>query len=177
MINLKNILLFSIAVSAVSLGFALIAEHVFNLAPCILCKYQRIPFIVIIFISSAPLLKSLLCKNASSCKINCAFWASITVVMLFLTNAALAFYHVGVEQKWWKSFLEGCAVPNGFLSGDITPEQMLAQINAAKVVSCSDPAWLDPIFGMSMAFWNMVLCLGMAGLITTALILLKRRAP
>jgi disulfide bond formation protein DsbB len=35
-----------VAVSVLSLGVAFVGEHAFGIQPCILCLYQRIPYIV-----------------------------------------------------------------------------------------------------------------------------------
>jgi len=136
--------------SAASLGMAFIAQYVFGLAPCNLCVIQRWPFVIIIGLSA---LGFFLTKHP---KLSSGVMGLIGLT--FLTNAAIAFYHSGVERKWWKSFLEGCSVPQ--LEGNA--DQILAQIQSiTEAVRCDEIPWADPIFGLSMANYNVVFCLGL----------------
>lgn len=139
------------AFSAISLSAAFIAQYGYGLAPCILCIYQRWPFAVVIALSLAGLG---LRKKPRTSRIVTAL-----ISLTFLANAGIAFYHTGVERKWWPSFLEGCAIPK--IEGNIT--DVLAQIQAAPVVRCDEIPWTDPILGLSMANYNVMLCLVLAG--------------
>lgn len=146
------VLSFVMLVSALSLVAAYIAEYVFLLEPCILCLYQRIPFAAaVIFGGAAFLLKQ------SRAGVSAMLWLS--GLALFI-NAGLAFYHTGVEQHWWVSALEGCAV-----SFDTSAsESLLSTILAAPTARCDEIPWSDPILGLSMANYNIVLSLGLGGL-------------
>ncbi len=137
------------AVSVFSLASALTAELLFGLEPCILCIYQRIPFVVAIILGVTGLL---LRKNKQ---------AAMLVIFLcsptFLANSAIAFYHSGVERHWWRSFFEGCAVPD--LSGDA--QSLLENILSAPTARCDEIPWADPMLGLSMANYNVILCFGL----------------
>lgn len=134
---------FFAAISAAALGMAYIAQYGFELHPCVLCLYQRVPFWSIIGLGVIGALWN---------KYPRAFLGMISA--LFAANTVIAFYHTGVEQKWWRSFLEGCSTPD--LSGSI--DDLMARINAAPVTTCDAIPWADPVFGLSMANWNVPFC-------------------
>src|SRR5438876_12213568 len=78
--------------SAVVLGGALLSQYWGGLAPCELCLLQRWPWgvaIVIAFVAtmagSRPALP----------------WVALVLAAVFTVGAALAFYHVGVEYRWF----------------------------------------------------------------------------
>lgn len=135
----KKLILLGIGIiSALSLIFAYTAQYGFGILPCNLCLYQRVPYFVVIGLSAvgffAPRAQNIfiaLCAAA------------------FAVNAGIAFYHVGVEYKWWVSALEGCKVT-------FDDTQTLEQMMKTPAVPCDTPTWFDPIFGMTMAFWNII---------------------
>ena len=160
MSNSRHILLLCTYVSACALASAFVAEYVFGLAPCNLCIIQRWPFVVVIALGLTGYAfgrfhTGLTLFTLASC--------SITL----FANAAVAFYHSGVERKWWSSFLEGCAVPD--LSAEGSVEALIAQIESSPIARCDEIPWADPILGLSMANYNVALCLGLATLSTVAL--------
>ncbi len=150
------------ALSAAALGMAFISQYVYGLQPCELCIYQRIPYAIVIAFALFGL-----GFGAKSRKAGTTFMALIALT--FLANAVIAFYHTGVERKWWASFLEGCTIPE--MKGNIT--DVLAQIAATPVVRCDEIPWTDPVLGLSMANYNVLACLV---LMMAALYALKRRA-
>lgn len=132
-------------ISAGALAMAFVAQYAFGLHPCLLCLYQRWPF-------GAAIVFSLL---------GWAGWTRTGAALAGITfagNAALAFYHSGVERKWWPSVFEGCAVPD--LGSD--PNKLLETIMNAPAVRCDEIPWADPILGLSMANLNVGLCAGLA---------------
>ncbi|MCB1530611.1 MAG: disulfide bond formation protein B [Rhodospirillales bacterium] len=142
------------AISAFALSMAFTAQYIFGLEPCILCLYQRIPYALVIALGLTGFL------TAPKCKLGAAFFIILSG-FVFLANSALAFYHSGIEQHWWRSHLEGCAVPE--LEGSIT--DVLATIEArTEAVRCDEPSWLDPVFGLSMANYNAAFCFGLFAL-------------
>lgn len=134
--------------SAAALGLAFMAQYGYGLAPCILCLYQRWPFAVIIAMS---VLSSLLIKKCPKA----ATWVLGFISLTFFTNTVFAFYHTGVERKWWPSFLEACTIPK--MEGNIA--DVLAKIQTAPIVRCDEIPWTDPVLGLSMANYNVVFCL------------------
>lgn len=169
---IKNILsnprlsFFGFAVTAAcALGTGFVAQYQFGLQPCILCLYQRWPFGIVIVLCILGLWFGQKHKMAAPTLMGLT---SLT----FFANAIIAFYHTGVERRWWESFLEGCAVPE--MKGDIT--DVLAQIAATPVVRCDEIPWTDPIIGLSMANYNVMLCLGLgfAALISTLFLKIQK---
>lgn len=138
-------------IAAASLGMAFTAQYVFGLEPCILCLIQRYPYGIVIALSLLGFITSFKCKKGTSVLMG-------MIGITFLTNSVIAFYHTGVEQHWWKSFLEGCAVPD--MIGNM--DQILADIqNRTEAVRCDEIAWSDPILNLSMANYNIIFCLGL----------------
>ena len=139
-------------ISAGALGLALMAQYIFGLEPCVLCVIQRYPYGIIIALG--------LLGFVFSWKYNKATTLSLALIgICFLANSLIAFYHSGVELHWWKSFLEGCAVPE--MKGNM--DQILADIQSrTKAVRCDEIPWADPIFGLSMANYNVLFCATLA---------------
>lgn len=141
------------AVAALALTTAFTAQYAFGLAPCVLCVYQRWPYAIIIAIALASLFVLKKSPGAGP-------WLLGLVALTFFANAGIAFYHTGVERKWWPSFLEGCAVPE--MEGNIA--DVLARIQTAPVVRCDEIPWTDPVLGWSMANYNVLLCLALGAI-------------
>jgi len=136
--------------SVFALSAALYSEVALGLEPCILCIYQRIPFAIVILLG----LTGTALKKKPPIPRAMVGLSGIA----FLINSGIAFYHTGVEQKWWTSGVEGCAAPN---FGDEEPQSMLENILSAPTANCAEIPWQDPIIGLSMANYNVILCLGL----------------
>ena len=67
-----------------------------------------------------------------------------------LVGAAIAAFHAGVEQHWWKGITECAATPVTGSASDI-----LGQILAQPLIRCDAIPW--SLLGLSMAGWNMVI--------------------
>ena len=67
-----------------------------------------------------------------------------------LAGAAIAVFHVGVEQHWWPGITACAAAPAGGTTAEI-----IGAIMAAPLVRCDAIAW--SLFGISMAGWNAVI--------------------
>jgi len=148
--NKKLMFIGMIALSAFSLMMAFIAQYVFILAPCSLCIIQRWPFVIVITLGIIGLL------TLNKPKVAASLMGLIGITLI--SNAAIAFYHSGVERLWWKSMLEGCDAPE--LSG--SADEILAQIqNIKEAVRCDEIPWADPLFGLSMANYNVAFCAGL----------------
>lgn len=138
-------------IAATALAMALASQYLGGLHPCVLCIFQRWPYGIVIILGLLGFAFSFKCKKATSANM-------FLIGLTFLANSAIAFYHTGVEQKWWKSFLEGCAVPE--LKGDM--DQILADIQArGNAARCDEIPWADPILNLSMANYNVIFCLGL----------------
>ena len=137
-------------ISFFSLSIAFIAEGILNLEPCILCIYQRYPFAIGIIIG-------LIGISLRKRQITAAPLLGLCGI-IFLANSVIASYHTGIEQGWWKSSVEGCAVT--FPDSNET-KSILENIMSAPMGDCSNIPWQDPIFGFSMANYNIPFCFGL----------------
>jgi disulfide bond formation protein DsbB len=155
-----------LAVSAFSLSTAFYAEAVLLLEPCRLCIYQRYPFFIAALIG---ILGLLLRKDIKTGRILLGLCA-----LLFLINSGTAVYHTGVEQRWWISAFEGCSVT---FDGADSTKTMLENIMSAPSGSCEDIPWADPVFGFSMANYNIVLCFGLFVFCAIAAVRLRKSQP
>lgn len=133
-------------ISLGTLGFVLFTQYGLGLRPCVLCVYQRIPYVVIIALG---LLAYGLPRKAA-CFI---FLTALT----FLTGAGIAGFHIGVEQHWW----EGTAHCSGKLPGpNASIEELRAVILNAPITRCDQVT--AQFLGISMAAYNFVFSLMMA---------------
>lgn len=163
----RNLAFFLFAsLSAAALATAFVSQYAYGLQPCVLCVYQRIPYGIIIALG----ILGLWFNRHPKGKAPTVFMGLIALT--FLADTVIAFYHTGVERHWWKSFLEGCAVPN--IEGNIT--DVLAQIEATPPVRCDEIPWTDPVIGLSMANYNVIVCLALA-LAALYATVLSRRNP
>lgn len=134
--------------SSAALIFAYISQYFFHHQPCELCIYQRLPYVVLIFLS----LTSLLLEKKLSQKILAKFQKIFLALFLALifSEIILAFYHVGVEQKIF-SGLSGCSSTNENFSSLAELEQI---IKNAPAVKCDTPSFI--FLNLSMAAWNLI---------------------
>ena len=110
-------------------------EYIGGLFPCKLCYWQRYPHFINILIFPLFYLftvRSLIFIGMGS----------------MLVSTILAFYHVGVEQKYWPG---PGSCTNSSIEG-LTIDQLLDQIMSAPLVRCDEIAW--ELIGISMAGWN-----------------------
>jgi len=135
-------------ISAGALGFALHAQFVLGLEPCNLCLYQRIPFAVIGLFAGACMMRPN--PKAGRAVVGLA-------ALAFAVGAAIAVYHVGVEQHWWASAVCGGALPT---LGSTT--DLMAGLSAPPEKSCDSVDWV--FLGLSMATYNAAFSAVMAGL-------------
>ena len=113
-------------------------EYIGGLFPCKLCYWQRYPHFLNILIF--PLfyfffMRSLILIGTGS----------------MFVSTILAFYHVGVEKKYWQG-PNSCS--NTSIEG-LTTDQLLDQIMSSPIVRCDEIAW--ELFGISMAGWNVLI--------------------
>ena len=114
-------------------------------APCKLCLWQRWPHAIAVVIGLAAL-----AVPGRALPYLGAFAA--------LATALIGLYHTGVE----RGLFEG---PTTCTSGPVTgisAEELLNQIMAAPLTRCDEVAW--SFLSLSMASWNALLSLALAGL-------------
>lgn len=144
-------------ISVSALAAAFISQYGFGLQPCILCIYQRWPYaITIIFGTFILLIKYALTRKILIGLSGMTYWA----------GAAIAAFHVGVEQGWWKG-TEECG---GSLPTEGSLEDMLEAIKNAPVVRCTEIQW--EMFGISMAGYNFLMSLGLGAICLLSLFLM-----
>ncbi len=142
--------------SAALLAGAFAFQYLGGLQPCPLCLLQRWPHAAAVAVGLVVL------------ALGPRWWLAAAGLLAALTAAGLGLYHAGVEQAWWQG-ATACAAPGPV--GNLSAADLLAQIEAAPIVRCTDIAW--SLWGLSMAAWNAVLSLGLAGVWAYAL----RTAP
>jgi len=142
----KNAVWVGGAVSTLTLGLVFVSQYGFDLKPCVLCIYQRWPYVAAIAIT---LLYALLRD-----RINDTF-VRVLMAISFAVTGAIAAFHVGVEQKWW----EGTAECSADTSAGMTMDQLREQLLSAPLVKCDEVAW--EMFGISMAGYNLILAIVM----------------
>ena len=139
----NNIFLIVIlAIISLMIISALIIQYWLGHEPCKLCLYQRIPY----FLSILLIIKILFIKK----------YEKITLLILFLvfmSSAALAFYHFGIEQGF---FNESLACATGDLSKILSKEEILEQLKQQNI-SCKDVSFR--MLGLSLAAINTIFSL------------------
>lgn len=141
----KYVLVFLILASVAALSGAYIAQYYFGMEPCQLCYWQRKPFFVIIVLAILFLTIPYL-KKHQRLGIN-------LLIILLLINAGIAFYHSGVERKYFEG-LTSCSSVSMAPTNIVDLEKMLM---ATKAIPCDQPQFI--FLDLSMAEWNLVYCL------------------
>lgn len=136
-------------VSAGALGSALASEIWGGLQPCILCYYQRYAYWAAIAIGLAGL------AFAGRPRIRRGLVA--LAGLAFLSGAAIAAFHVGVEQHWWRG-TAACHAPT--FDPDLSLEEMRERLLNQPLVTCDTVPW--SLFGISMAGYNVLASLAFA---------------
>lgn len=137
------------------LAAAFAGEYLFGLEPCILCLYERVPY------AAAALMAGVALATPAQSGWRARLMALAAVV--FLAGAGLAFYHVGVEQHWWRS-VAGCEGPLALDAGD------LGTLSLSDLKPCDRVDWR--LFGLSLAAYNAIVSLALAALCLVAVRLL-----
>jgi disulfide bond formation protein DsbB len=117
-------------------------------APCELCILQRWPHVAAVLLAG-------LVWVTGRVRVLAALGLIAAVVA-----SALAVYHAGVELAWWEGPTH-CSGGVGDLAR-LSTQDLMTQLQAAPVVRCDEIAW--SFLGLSMAGWNAILSVGLAGL-------------
>lgn len=144
LLTMPNAALAIIAASMVSLASAYIAQHFFDIQPCILCLFQRVPYAVTLALGA---LAFLFRRDAGKYRV-----LLVLCAVAFFVNVGIAFFHTGVERHWWAG-TNGCAVTP--LNAPLTRESLLLQ-----AISQCDEINFE-IFGLTLANLNVLFCLGL----------------
>jgi disulfide bond formation protein DsbB len=127
-------------------------ELVLGLLPCKLCLQQRWPHYAAIGIGLAALLAALAGLRLER-------MALVLLALVFAVSTGLGAYHAGVEWGWFlgPNDCGGAAAPVAGTTADF-----MRQLQTTRVVSCTEAAWR--FVGLSLAGWNAVLSVVLAGL-------------
>jgi disulfide bond formation protein DsbB len=142
----RNLILLATLGSVGLLGGAFAFQYIGGLAPCQLCLYQRWPHAAAILIGVVAYLTG---------------WRRLAWLgaLAALATAGIGLFHVGVEQLWWEG-LATCTA--GSIEGISAADLLDPTKDVAAVVRCDEIAW--SMLGISMAGWNMILSLVLAGI-------------
>jgi disulfide bond formation protein DsbB len=142
--NTRALALLAAAGSLALLGGAFLFQAM-GYAPCKLCLWQRWPHAAAIVIGGVVVLTGW--RGLS--------WAG---ALAALTTAVIGIYHSGVERGIFAG--PDTCTSNGI--GGLTPEELMGQILNAPLIRCDEVAW--SLLGLSMASWNAILSLILAGI-------------
>lgn len=153
----------SVAMLAIAHAF----ESFGGLAPCPLCLRQREVYWWAGGLALAFMIGVRLPGGARLRQLSC--WI---LALAFLGGAGVAAYHAGVEWKFWP----GPTTCGGGASGGVDAEAMAALLQGARIrgPACDEPAWV--FLGLSMAGWNALVSLALAGLSVAAALRERARA-
>ena len=118
---------------------AYVIEYLLGHQPCKLCLYERIPY----FLSILLIAKIFFIKGYEKTTL-------LVLSLVFITSTILAFYHLGIEQGFFKESL-ACSVND--LSENLTKDLLLKQLKEG-AISCKDVSFT--IFGFSLAAINTI---------------------
>ena len=136
--SLKNFYLLIALLSILTLISAIYIEYVLDVKPCKLCLYQRVPYVIGIF----------LCFFGYNNHKN-LLW-SYLLIFSFVTSLILSGYHVGIENNIFQEF-SGCTANN--LS--ITDKTDLLNSLSKNIPGCKEIGFT--LFGFSLATINFII--------------------
>lgn len=152
-------LMLILATSLAALAAAFAGQYVFGLEPCVLCLWQRVPFAAAAAIAALGLVG----------------WSRRRPVLpialaaaVFAIGAAIAFFHVGVQQHWWSS-VAGCG---GVPVSGMSVEDLSTAALAHPPKPCDVVDWR--LLGLSLAGWNTVISTALTAACLAALTLLRK---
>ena len=139
-LTIKKFYLLIFLISIINLLGAVFIENVLEQSPCRLCLYQRIPYLISIFI----------CFFGFNYYKN--FLWMYLLLILFIISTILSGYHVGIENSIFEEF-SGCTSEN------INITNKLDLLNNLKktMPSCKNVDF--KIFGLSLATINLIISL------------------
>jgi disulfide bond formation protein DsbB len=147
--------------SLASLAIAFASQYWGGLQPCVLCWYQRYPYMATAVLGIVGI--------ALAGRRGWLRAVLLLAALAFFIDAGIAAYHVGVEQHWW----QGTAECGSTLDLNLSPEELAKQLLNQPVVRCDEVAW--SLFGISMAGYNFLYTLAL-GLVTLWCSLRRRGA-
>ena len=135
--NIKKFYIIIFTISFFSLAAALYVEYILGFKPCMLCLYQRLPYIAALLI----ILIAFFYENKKIILIFLAF--------TFMINIVLSGYHVSIE----KEFVEPIFSCAGKDTDALEKEEILKSLNNIQP-DCKDVDF--SLFGISLATLNFI---------------------
>jgi disulfide bond formation protein DsbB len=127
-----------------AIGGAWFSELALGMVPCKLCLWQRWPYYIAI-----PVIVLALGIMRHDSPIQWPRLLSILIGVIFILSFGLAFYHAGVEWKFWL----GPADCGGRVTRDpASIADFQASLKTARVVLCNEAPMR--VLGLSFAGWN-----------------------
>lgn len=143
----------ALAIPALLLGGAYVAEYGFGLYPCEMCWWQRWPhFAALVFAGLAFVAPP------------ARLWTALAALAV-LISAAIGLFHAGVEYKWWQG-ITSCA---RIVPSDPGSSPLEAIMNTP-MISCDEPQWT--LLGISLAGFNFLI--GAVGGVAVLALLARR---
>ena len=136
-----------VAAGVGTINAAFFMQYVVGVQPCILCLYQRVPYVLIGTLGLAALV------FGRHRKLRVLLLGLAALAML--ADCGIAAFQVGIENHWWAG-TPGCGVPSPAAS----VEELRAQLLAGPVVRCDEVQW--SLFGISLAGYNIAITLAVA---------------
>jgi disulfide bond formation protein DsbB len=144
-IKLKDIYKLFLAISAISLAFAYIAEYTMGHAPCVLCAYQRFPYLIFILVSIIGLAGP-------------AWRAGLFYLMAaVICTIVLAGYHSGLELGFFE--LSSFCKPLVAITDNLSISDFKNMLYSSEMPLCNKPTFF--VLKLSMTQWNLLLNLGL----------------
>ena len=134
-----NVILF---ISIFALSSAYFIEYILGYKACNLCLIERLPYFFAIIIISLGLFLDRFEK-----------FIFISLCLIFVSATILSFYHLGIEQGFFKESLV-CVANNEI--DNLSKESLLKEFQKT-VISCKDVEFT--LFGLSLATINVIISL------------------
>ncbi|MCK5931597.1 MAG: disulfide bond formation protein B [Fulvimarina manganoxydans] len=129
--------------TTLTVGGALLFEHVGGYMPCALCLTERIPYYVAIPVA---LIAAIAAAGRARPPLVRLLLLTLGVVMLI--SLGLGVYHAGVEWGYWPG-PTGCSTSG---NADLLSNDLLGAIDRIRAPSCNEAA--GRFLGLSFAGWN-----------------------
>ncbi|WP_167730532.1 disulfide bond formation protein B [Terasakiella sp. SH-1] len=136
--KLPGLAIFLICIIALSIAF--FVEYVVGIEPCILCLYQRIPYVAAGIFALFAIIAPAGGFTQQAALAGCA--------VAFMAGSGTAFYHFGVEEQWWAASCSGAQDLNMSL------QDLKASIMSEPLKPCDQKDWV--MLGLSITVYNTI---------------------
>ncbi len=162
----KLVLLSISLISFAALATAFISEGFLGLEPCQLCIYQRIPYAVALVLGAIGAFAGYKGYLGGVIQGGIERIFLVLISLDFLVNSGIAFFHTGVERHWWES-TESCKLEVFENDSQSFIENILSKPGGR----CDQIPWADPVLGLSMANYNVIICMALSVLCLVSFII------